>query len=60
LIEVLPPYADTLQNLFESTNYLFYHITDDGLIPKKDLVADTSFRDYLITTQRLTEVNGKD
>jgi FkbM family methyltransferase len=51
LMEVLPPYAATLQDSFESTNYLFYHVTDDGLVPRKALVADTAFRDYLITTR---------
>lgn len=53
LIEVLPPYANTLQEFFAGSDYHFYHITDDGLVPRVGLVADTSFRDYLVTTKTI-------
>ncbi len=51
IIEVLPPYATTIQKFFAGSVYRFYHVTDTGFVECPALVADTSYRDYLVTTK---------
>ena len=51
--EVLEPFEKELTNAFAGSDYLFYHITKDGLVQREKLLGDDSVRDYLITMKRL-------
>lgn len=61
ICEVLPGGTDTrLTDFFRANNYLFYSITEKGLLKQPQIVGDMTFRDWLFVPTKVDpEINAR-